>query len=223
MAHHLPRDGVDFGQAFNLISPKLHTQQVLALVGRENFQHVASHPELVSGEIDVVSLILNAHQAAQHLVAPDFLPLAQRHGQLGILLGVAQAVNAGHRRHDDDVPTLKKGRRGGVPQLVELLVDGGVLFNKGVGRGNIGLRLIVVIVGDEIFHRIVRKKLAEFAAELGCQRLVVGKHQGGPAHLFDDVCHGVGLSGAGHTQQRLRTVSAQHPLRQRLNGLWLVS
>ena len=61
----------------------------------------------------------------------------------------------------------------------------------------------VIIVGNEIFHRIVGKKFPELAAKLGGQGLVVGQHQGGPVQLFDHRGHGEGLTGAGNTQQRL--------------------
>ena len=41
-----------------------------------------------------------------------------------------------------------------------------------VGR-NIGFRLIIVVVADEILYRIIREKFLKLAAQLRCQRLVV--------------------------------------------------
>ncbi len=46
-------------------------------------------------------------------------------------------------------------------QPVDLLIDGGILFNIGVRMGNVCLGLIVVVVGNEILHNIVWKKLPE--------------------------------------------------------------
>ena len=89
--------------------------------------------------------------------------------------------------------------------------------------GNVRLRLVVVVVGDEILHRILREKLPELLAELGRQGLVVGQHQGGPLDLFDDLGHGVGLAAAGDAQQHLLAQPRLQPRRQLLNGLGLVA
>ena len=86
---------------------------------------------------------------------------------------------------------------------VDFLVHRGILLNIGVRVGNVCLRLIVIVIGNEVFHRIVGKKLPEFAAKLSSQGLIVSQHQGGTVHLFDDGGHGEGLAGAGDTQQGL--------------------
>ena len=99
-------------------------------------------------------------------------PGPQADDHAAIVDGVAQRVDAGHRRDDDDVPPLRKRRRGRVAQAVYLVVDGAVLFDIGIGAGDIGLRLVVVVVGDEIFHGVVRKKRAELGAELNGARTV---------------------------------------------------
>ena len=62
-----------------------------------------------------------------------------------------------------------------MPQPVDLLVDGGVLLDVGVGGRQVGFRLVVVVVGDEVLHRAVGQVLAELVAELRRQRLV-GRH-----------------------------------------------
>jgi hypothetical protein len=46
-----------------------------------------------------------------------------------------------------------------VAHAVDLLVDRGILLDIGVGARHIGFRLVVVVVGDEIFDRVVGKKL----------------------------------------------------------------
>ena len=69
--------------------------------------------------------------------------------------------------------------------------------------GDIGLRLVVVVVGHEILHRVVGEEFLELGAQLGGQGLVVGQHQGGTLHLLDDLGHGEGLARAGDAQQGL--------------------
>ena len=108
-------------------------------------------------------------------------------------------------------------------QLVDFVVDGGILLNVGVRAGNVGFRLVVIVVADEILHRVLREKFPELGTELGRQRLVVGQHQGGLVHPGDDVCHGKGLAGAGDAQKRLGPVPPQDPLGQLVDGLRLVA
>ena len=107
-------------------------------------------------------------------------------------------------------------------QALDLGVDGCILFNKSIRVGDIRLRLIVVIVGDKIFHGVLREELPELLAKLRRQRLVVGQHQSGPLDLFDDLGHGVGLAAAGDAQEHLLAQTALQTLRQLLDGLGLV-
>ena len=106
-------------------------------------------------------------------------------------------------------------------QTVDLIVDGAVLFNVGIGTGDVGFGLVVIVVGNKILHRIVREERAELGAELGRQRLIMGQHQRGAVAPGDHVGHGKGL--AGHTQQGLAAVAPLNALYQLLNGLGLVT
>ena len=108
-------------------------------------------------------------------------------------------------------------------QLVDLVVDGGVLLNIRVSRWNVGLRLVVIIIGNEIFNGVFGKEFLELRAELGGQRLVVGQHKGRPVDARDDVGHGEGLARTGDAQQRLVMVAAQKPLDQSVDGLRLIA
>ncbi len=69
--------------------------------------------------------------------------------------------------------------------------------------GNVGFRLEIIVIADEIFHRILREECLEFLIELGCKSFVVGKNQGGLAYVLNDVCHGERLAGTGYAKQRL--------------------
>ena len=103
-------------------------------------------------------------------------------------------------------------------QALDLGVDGGVLLNEGIRVGDVRLRLIVVVVGDEVLHGVFREELPELLAQLGRQRLVVGQHQRGALHLLDDLGHGVGLAAAGDAQQHLLAQAVLQSLRQLFNG-----
>ena len=108
-------------------------------------------------------------------------------------------------------------------ELVDFIVNIHGLFNVGIRGGDVGLRLIVVIIGDEVFHGGVREKLAEFRAELCRQGFVVRDDERGLLHALDDLRHGEGLAAAGDAQQHLRFIAPQHACCQRVDGLRLVA
>lgn len=68
-------------------------------------------------------------------------------------------------------------------KLVYLVVYSGILFDIGIRGRNIGFRLIVVIVRDEIFYRVFREKLSEFGAELRRESLVGARTRVGRLRL----------------------------------------
>ena len=58
-------------------------------------------------------------------------------------------------------------------EFIDLIIDGGILFDIRIGCGDIRLWLIIIVIGDKIFNRIFRKKLPELRAQLCSERLVV--------------------------------------------------
>ena len=129
--------------------------------------------------------------------------------------------------HDTDATMITSSRansdgRGRVAQPVDLVVDRGVLLDVEVLVRDVGLGLVVVVVGDEVLDRVVREELAELAAELGRQRLVVGQHERRLLDLLDHEAHRGRLARAGHAQQRLEAVAAADALGELGGGLRLV-
>ena len=219
----LAGDRVELGDAVDLIPEELHPQGPGLIVGRVDLHRVSPDPEHIALKGDVVALIPVLHQAAQQLVPVEGHARAQGDHHLGEVLRLAQAVDAADGGDHDHVPPLQKGAGGAQPQPVDLLVGGGVFFNIGVGMWDIGLRLVVVVIGHEVLHRVVGEELLELLAQLGRQGLVVGQHQGGPLDGLDDLGHGEGLAGAGDTQQHLLVQAVLHALGQLFNGLRLVA
>ena len=84
------------------------------------------------------------------------------------------------------IAPLEQRTRGRVPQHVDLLVDRRRHNDVGIADRNVGLRLIVVVIGDEVLNGILGK-LPQLVAELRRQGFVVGQHQGRSAGLGDDV------------------------------------
>jgi hypothetical protein len=59
-----------------------------------------------------------------------------------------------------------------VPQPLDLVVDRGVLLDVGVGGGDVGLGLVVVVVADEVLDGVVGEELPELVGQLGGEGLV---------------------------------------------------
>ena len=108
-------------------------------------------------------------------------------------------------------------------QPVDLVVDRAVLLDVRVGRGEVGLGLVVVVIGDEVLDPVLREELAELRGELGGEALVGRQHQRRPLHLRDHVGDGERLPRAGDAQQRLEPVPRSTPVDQRFDRLGLVA
>ncbi len=189
----------------------------------ENLDHVAAHPERAAEEIAGASLVLQCHKVGDQLALVDALALLEREGHGRIGLDRADTVDAGYRGHDDHVVPLEQRARSAVAHAVDLLVDGGFLLDVRIGAGDIGLRLVIVVIADEIFDRVVGKEASELAVKLRRERLVGSEHQRGALRFLDYLGHGEGLARAGHPEQDLGAVLAADALNQVGDGLRLIA
>ena len=121
------------------------------------------------------------------------------------------------------VPPLKQRARGREPQLVEFIIDGRFFLDVEIGGGNVGFGLVIVVIRDEIFDRVVREEVLEFVIELRGQGFVVRHHQRGPVRLLDHLGHGVGLAGSGDAEQNLVLFAIEDTASQRFNGRCLIA
>jgi hypothetical protein len=217
------RHRVYLRDAVYLVAEELYPYRLVVGIHREDLHRVAAHAEHVAVKGDVVALVAYLDELFQKLVPLALLARAQGYHHARVVDGVAQAVDAGHGRDDDDVSPLRQARSRRVAQALYLVVYGAVLLDVGVRRGYIGLWLVVVVVGNEVFHGVVREKFAELRAQLGRQGLVVGQHQGRALYALYDLGHGVGLARARNAQQGLLRKAVFYALRQRVYRLRLVA
>ena len=113
-------------------------------------------------------------------------------------------------------------RRRRMAHLIDRVVDRRVLRNVRVGLGNVGFRLVVVVVADEILDRIVREELLELLVELPGERLVVHQDQRGLLHPRDHIGHRKGLTGPRHAEEGLMFATFLEAGLQGINGRALV-
>jgi len=109
-----------------------------------------------------------------------------------------------------------------VAQTVDFVVAGAFLLYIGVGVRDVGFGLVVVVVGDEIFHRVVGEEFAQLLAQLRRESLIVGNDQRRPLHFGNDVRHGERLAGTGGAEQHLMHQAVAGALGEFFNGLRLI-
>ena len=214
---------MELGNALDFIAEELHTDGLILIVGGVQLHRIAADAEHIAPEGHIVALVAIFHQAGKKLIPLHHLPGAQGDHHLLEILRLAQAVNTAHRGHHHHIPPLQEGAGGAEAQAVNFLVGGGILLDIGIRMGNIGLRLIIIVIGYKIFHGVIWKKLAEFLTQLGGQRLIVGKHQRGALDGLNDLGHGVGLARARYAHEHLLTEALLHTLGEGGNGLRLIA
>ena len=206
----------------DLVAEKGHADEVVPL-RFEDIHHIAPHPELPLLRRGVVAAVLDVDQTAENLVPPVGVADRDMDAEVGIVVGRTQAVDAGDARDHDHVAPLHQARRRREAELFDVLVDRSVLGDVGIGLRNVGLRQVVVVVADEVLHRVLREKPLELAVKLRRQRLVVRQHQHRPVQFGDRVRQREGLAGTGHPQQRLVTAPFAEVRQQFRNRLRLVA
>ena len=173
-------DLVDIERGEAVVGEGIHLLNAVNLIiPPGNAQHVvavshvdvygfALHSEVASLQVDVVSHVERIHQFSEELVSVN--PLT--------LLNLDDVLLHRHRSN--------------------LVVDGEVFLDVGVGGRQIGLRLIVVVVGDVIFHSVLGEESLHLLIELCGERLVVTQYQRRLSHVGDDVGNGEGFTRTGN-------------------------
>ena len=222
LAEGLAGERIEGGQLVDFVAEQLDPERQV-LVRRVDLDDVAADAEDAAVEIVVVALVLNLDELPQNLVALDPLAALERQHHPVVGLGRAEAVDAGDARDDDDVPPLEERPRRREPHPVDLVVDRRFLLDVRVGRRDVGFRLVVVVVADEVLDGVLGKEAPELLIELRGQRLVVGHHERRTVHLGDALRHGERLARPGHAEQDLRLVAAVQPLDELLDGPPLIA
>ena len=217
------RNRVYLLNGINLIVPKHHPKQVVA-ISQINIYRISLHPEVTAIQVQIIANIQAIHQSTekdipiQQLTPFDFNHIVIEVGR------IPHTINARHGRNNHHIlASGEQGRGSCQTKLVNLIIDGQVLFYIGIRRWEIGLRLIIVIVRDIILHGIVREKTLELPVKLGSQRLVVTQDECRLVDVLDDIGNGKGLARTGHPQQCLCRYSLDNTFSQLGDSFRLVA
>ncbi len=198
---------IELGDFLDLVAEEGDAPGAVLVMRGEDLDRIAAHAEGAAAKGLIVALVLKGDEIGDELLAVE--PLAELHAEGHGRIGFdrADTVDAGNRGDDDDVVALQQRACGGVAHAVDLLVDRAFLLDIGVGPGHIGLRLVVVVIGNEILDRIFREEALELAIELGGERLVGREDEGRALGALDHLRHCVGLAGARDAEQHLIAVA----------------
>ena len=218
---HFPAGRMGDGDRLDRVSPELDPGREL-LVGGPNVDRVAADAEPAPLQGQVAALVVDRDQFLEQLFPRQGHARGEADDHRPVVVGRTEAVNARHAGDDDDVAPTHQGAGGGQPQPVDLLVDGGILFDVDVALRDVGLGLVVVVVADEVVDGVVGKEVAELRVQLGREGLVVGEDERRPADPGDAIGHRERLAGAGHAHEDLRGPLLGDPADEALDGGGLI-
>ena len=214
---------VYYAQGVHFVPEELYPHGIVRSA-QVHVHRVSVHAETAALEISLRAVVKGVHQLIQQTREAALLPALYGDGLRVEIVRIANAVEAGDAGDDNDVASAaEQGRSGAEAQFLNLVVDAEVLLYVSVRGGDVGLRLVVVVVGYEVFYGIVGEEGLELAIQLRRERLVVAQDERRTLQVGNDVCHGEGLSGAGDTEQSDITNALVQSVGELCDGLRLVS
>ena len=102
LAHLLAGERVDDGDALDLVAEQLDARDHLFVRGM-HFDGVAPHSEPAPSEGGVIALVLHVDELTEQRALIALFADRNHEKLAAVLVGIAHAVDARHRRHDDDV------------------------------------------------------------------------------------------------------------------------
>jgi len=163
-------------------------------------------------KVHVVTFILHFDQFEKKLIPAEFHIVYNVNPHIQVIFRGAQSENTGNTGiagHKPNIPAGQYGACSGMPQLIDHFVDRRILLDISVAGGDVRFRLIVVIVAHEIFNGIFGKQLFEFIIELRREGLIRGDDQRRFLNPGNDMGHGKGLAGPGHSQKDIVALSGK--------------
>ena len=173
LSQHLTREHIKLKDAIHLVIKHFNAHGLFTIGRRNNLNDISPHPKGAALKIDIIAVVLNLYQLMQNFLSVNNLAQSQGKHHIIVLLGGTQAINTADAGHDNNISALKEGAGSGMAQLIDFIINGSILFNISIGLGNIGLRLVVIVIGNKVFHRIIREEGLQLTGQLCRQRFVV--------------------------------------------------
>src|SRR5579859_6159830 len=198
---------IDLANHVNLVAKHFNAIGVVFVSG-EDFDDVAAHAESATAQV-FAALVLNVNKTAEERLARSLKALFEHDQHAVVGVRRAEAVNAANGGHDDDVAAFEERAGGAHAEFVELVVDGRFFFDVNISSGDVGFRLVKIVIADEIFDGVFGKKCLELVIKLSRKRFVVRENERRAIGGFDDARHGERFAGSGDTEENLMLVAAR--------------
>ncbi len=219
---HGAEERIDLRERVDFVAEELDAVGVL-VVGGIDLDDVAANAEGAAAEVGIVALVEDFDEAAGDVFAADALAFFEQQQHAVVGFRRAEAVDAGHGGDDDGVAALEERAGSGKAELVQLLVDGGFFLDVEVAGGNVGFRLVIVVIRHKILDRVVGEELLELVEELGGEGFVMGEDESGAVEVLDHLGHGEGFAGAGDAEQDLMLLAGLDAGEEFLDGAALIA
>ena len=193
-------------------------------IGESDVHGVTPDAELAACEVCVVADILRADESFEECIHRKVVATCEGKAAGGEVLRAANTIEAADGCDDDDI--LSAAQECGKcvkSEAVDLLIDGKILLYIGIGRGDVGFGLVVVVIGDEILDGVTGKESLHLGVELCGECFVVTEDECGAVEPCDDVCDGECFAGAGNAQECLRGCALPDTFREAVDSLGLVA
>ena len=218
----LARDRVNTSETIDRVTKHLDAKNRF-FVRRMHLDRVAAHPEFSTNKRHVVSVVLHVDQATKNRTHVVINTDTQVEQLPAVFVRGTHTVNTGNRCDDNRVSTSQQRRRRRVTQPVNLIIDRRILFDERVARRDIRLRLVIVVIGDEVLHPIIREELSHLLSQLCGKTLIGRQNQRRPLHLFDRPRNRCRFTRTSDAKQGLESMTGLYALCERRNRVWLVS
>ena len=83
-------------------------------------------------ELRIVAGVLQLGQTTDDIALFQALTTDQVQHHIEVGAGIAKTIDTGDRRHDDGIRALQQRLGGGESHLLDMLIDRGVLVDKGI-------------------------------------------------------------------------------------------
>ena len=140
------RNGVYDAQGIHFVPEEFYAYGIVS-AAEVHVHRVSVYAEAAALEIRLRAVVKRVHQLVQQARQAALFPPFHGDSLRVEVFRVSYAVKAGNAGNDYYVaPAAEQRRRGAQAQLFNLVVDAEVLLYVRVRRGDVGLRLIVIVV-----------------------------------------------------------------------------
>src|SRR5690606_4655048 len=126
--------GLENADLLDLVPPELDAVRDLFGVCREDLDDIPAHAKRAGLEVGVVAYVVDVDELVQQLIASDLRARPHLHDLGLVLVGRAEAIDAGYTRHHDDSPPPRyELARCSEAQPIDPIVDRHVLLDVRIG------------------------------------------------------------------------------------------